>query len=72
MEESKQIVVENNAVVGALKNFSFLLALPLYWHIVFTKLIGFFDLNLFLFVVIASAIMSYLNLGWGVVDWLAK
>ena len=72
MEENKQAVVEDSAVVGALKNFSFLIALPVYWHIVFTKLLGFFDLNLFLFIVIASAIMSYFDLGWGVLDWLAK
>ena len=54
------------------KKALFFTSVPFYWLVFFTKVLNFFDLRFFIFVVIASIIMSFLGKNWGVLNILLK
>ncbi|MEM4336708.1 MAG: hypothetical protein QXG86_01765 [Candidatus Woesearchaeota archaeon] len=57
---------------NASKRALFFTSLPFYWIIFFNYVIKWFDIKLFIFVVIVSGIMSFCGRSWGVIDWLIK
>ncbi len=55
--------------MGVIKKLAVICALPFVWLGVFS-MIGYFDITLFVFVSIASAMMGLLNKGWGVLSFV--
>ncbi|HLC46573.1 MAG TPA: hypothetical protein VJI75_02420 [Candidatus Nanoarchaeia archaeon] len=50
----------------------FITSVPLYWFILFNYALGWFDLPLFVFVVLCSYAFSLAGKGWGALDWLSR
>lgn len=54
------------------KRALFFTSLPFYWIVFFNYILKWFDYRVFIFVVVASAIMSVAGQSWGVIDYFAK
>ena len=50
----------------------FITSVPLYWFILFNYALGWFDIPLFVFVVLCSYAFSLAGKGWGALDWLSR
>ena len=54
------------------KKALFFTSVPFYWLVFFTKILNFFDMRFFVFVVAASIIMSFFGKNWGLLNILLK
>ncbi len=54
------------------KRALFLTSVPFYWLVFFTKILNFFDMKFFIFVVAASMVLSLLGKNWGILHFLVK
>jgi len=54
------------------KKALFLTSMPFYWLVFFTRIMHWFDLHFFIFVVAASIALSVLGKNWGMIHFLAK
>ncbi|MBW2999933.1 hypothetical protein KY339_04620, partial [Candidatus Woesearchaeota archaeon] len=52
------------------KKALFITSMPFYWFIFFKYVINWFEIGMFLFVVLASFAISMLGMNWGVLDSL--
>jgi len=78
MEEINAIAIEKS-IFNFRKIFTtfskkalFFTSLPFYWIIFFNYILNWFDLKFFIFVVMASAIMSFAGQSWGALDFFAR
>ena len=44
----------------------FILSMPVYWYIIFTYILHWFDEGVFLAVILSSSLLSVLGLDWGI------
>lgn len=51
------------------KGVLFFTSVPLYW-LIFFRLINFFDMSFFIFVVVSSIMLSLLGKNWGLIEGL--
>ena len=61
-----------NTITGLCKKALFFTSVPFYWLVFFTKIMHFYDANFFVFVVVASIVMSFFGKNWGVLHFLIK
>lgn len=54
------------------KKALFFTSVPFYWLVFFTKILNFFDMRFFVFVVVASIILSFFGKNWGLLNILLK
>jgi len=54
------------------KKALFFTSVPFYWLVFFTKILNFFDMRFFIFVVVASIILSFFGKNWGLINILLK
>jgi len=54
------------------KKALFVTSVPFYWLVFFTKILQWYDANFFIFVVIASMVLSVLGKNWGILHFLVK
>lgn len=50
----------------------FLVTMPFYWLVFFTRLMNWFDLHFFVFVVAVSIALSIFGKNWGLLHFLAR
>jgi len=50
------------------KKAIFITSVPFYWFIIFQYVVGWFEVNFFIFVVCASIVMSFIGGGWGILN----
>ena len=61
---------ETIASIG--KKALFVTSVPFYWLVFFTRILQWYDANFFIFVVIASMVLSVLGKNWGILHFLAR
>ncbi len=54
------------------KKALFFTSVPFYWLVFFTKILNWFDVHFFVFVVVASIVLSFFGKNWGLLNILIK
>ncbi len=54
------------------KKALFFTSMPFYWLVFFTKVMHWFDARFFIFVIIASIVLSFWGKNWGLLHFLVK
>ncbi|PIN87169.1 hypothetical protein COV19_01095 [Candidatus Woesearchaeota archaeon CG10_big_fil_rev_8_21_14_0_10_44_13] len=54
------------------KKAVFITSVPFYWFIIFRYIVGSIEMNLFIFIVAASFVMSSFGNGWGLLNGIGR